>query len=81
MQTGSFGSFIHAHPALSLLAAYMLFSNAVSALPSPAATSGKFYIWFFGFTQLTASSAGRLLAIRGIKVPNGQSNGDTAPKV
>lgn len=65
---------IHAHPAGWTLGAYFLFSNAISAMPSPANTSGGFYRWLFDFSHLMAGNISRIIATRypqTAPVPNG----------
>lgn len=70
-----------AHPTISTLLLYMVFSNAVQSLPSTSPTSGKFYLWSFNFLHLMASSLPRIVpALRfGNSNGNGNSNGGTPP--
>jgi hypothetical protein len=54
---------IHSHPSYWLLGAYYIFSNAVGALPTPAAT-GTFYRFFFDFSHAIAGNISRIVATR-----------------
>ena len=60
---------ITAHPALSLLAAYYIFSAATGALPIPDKDSHFFYRWFFGFTNTLSANIARAYAAKGIAAP------------
>jgi hypothetical protein len=64
---------IHTHPTWWTLGAYYLFSNAVSSMPMPDATSGKFYGWLFKFFNGLAANVSRAWAG---KIPVG----DAIPK-
>lgn len=54
----------HAHPTGWTLAAYFLFSNAISAMPSPQSTSSGGYRWLFDFSHLMAGNITRIIATR-----------------
>jgi hypothetical protein len=54
----------HAHPTAWTLGAYFLFSNAISAMPSPTGTNGSFYRWLFDFSHLMAGNVSRIIATR-----------------
>src|ERR1700677_1083235 len=51
---------VQAHPTYLALAGYFLFSNFVSALPSPTTASGGFYKWFFAFSTGIGAALRRL---------------------
>jgi hypothetical protein len=53
---------IHAHTTTWALGAYFLFSNAISAMPSPQGTG--FYRWLFDFSHLMAGNISRIVATR-----------------
>lgn len=65
--------FIQAHPAVTALAVYWLFSAAISSMPMPTDKSSPGYRWFFGFTHLLAGSVSRMVAM---KYPNLMQNGN-----
>lgn len=45
--------FVHRHPGW-VIAALIVYSQAVNAMPAPTAKSSQFYVWFFKFsTALT----------------------------
>jgi hypothetical protein len=45
-----------------LIVSYWLVANAISALPIPDTTSGKFYGWFFKFSNGFAANLSRAAA-------------------
>ena len=45
-----------------LMGTYMLFSNAIGAMPMPDTNSSKGYAWFFKFANGFASNLARLMA-------------------
>jgi hypothetical protein len=53
---------IHAHPTYWVMGAYIVFSNAVSAMPMPDNTSSKFYGWAFKFANGLSSNISRAQA-------------------
>jgi hypothetical protein len=53
-------NFIEAHKTISALAVYFIFSNFVSALPSPYNASSGFYKWFFAFCTSIGAALPRL---------------------
>lgn len=55
---------IHAHPTAWALGTFWVTSNAVSAMPSPTATSGNFYRWSFDFLHLLSANVMRIVATR-----------------
>src|SRR5208337_51065 len=55
---------IHAHTTAWVLGSYFIFSNAISAMPSPANTSGGFYRWLFDFSHLLSGNITRIIATR-----------------
>jgi len=55
---------IHAHGTIWALGSYFLFSNAISAMPTPANTSGGFYRWLFDFSHLLSGNITRIVATR-----------------
>ena len=65
-------SYISAHPTMFSLIAYYVMCAAVGSLDMPDATSGKFYRWFFKFSNAFAANINRLAAS---KLPK-----DDAPK-
>lgn len=50
---------IQAHPTYWTMAVYIVFSNAVSAMPMPDSTSSKFYGWAFKFMNGLSSNISR----------------------
>jgi hypothetical protein len=61
---------IHAHPAAWALVSYAIFSNAVSALPTPTSSTGV-YRWVFDFAHLAASNIWRVVSTRFPSVTEG----------
>jgi len=55
---------IHTHPTYWALGAYYLFSNAVSALPTPAQGNNGAYRWLFDFSHGLAGNISRIVATR-----------------
>lgn len=55
-------SFLAAHSTIIALGSYIVFSCAVSSMPSPRENSSEFYQWFFKFANALASN---ISAIRG----------------
>lgn len=53
-----------AHPTTTAMTAFWLFSNAVSAMPTPSDKDGKGYRWAFGFLHSLAGNAARLVAVK-----------------
>lgn len=49
---------VPSHPYL-VIGAYYIYSAAVSALPMPSETDGKFYQWLFAFLHALAGSLSR----------------------
>lgn len=43
------------------LGAYVVATNAVATLPVPDKSSGKFYVWLFGFLHAILLQAGRFM--------------------
>jgi hypothetical protein len=62
-------SFVLAHQTASALIVYAMFSNIVSALPSPQSQT-SFYRFVFNFLHLSASSIGRISPALRIPGPN-----------
>jgi hypothetical protein len=60
-------AYIVAHQTLFSLAAYAVLSAAVGSLPMPDNTSGKFYRWFFQFSNTIAANLSRVSASFGTK--------------
>jgi hypothetical protein len=56
----SLWAFIVAHQTIASLTAYFLFSNFVSALPSPNMNSNGFYKWAFAFSTSIGAALPRL---------------------
>lgn len=65
-------AWVVAHPTTSTVVSLWLFSNIVSAMPTPDPASGKFYHWLFDFSHTLAGNAARVLATR---FPNSFLNG------
>lgn len=55
---------IHAHPTAWALGTFWVASNAVSAMPTPAAGSNSFYRWAFDFLHLLSANVTRIIATR-----------------
>jgi hypothetical protein len=53
--------FILAHQTIAALATYMLFANAVSAMPSLDDSSSKLYRWSFNFLHGIGSALPRII--------------------
>jgi hypothetical protein len=60
-------AYVVAHQTLFTLGAYMILSSAVGSLPMPDNTSGKFYRWFFQFSNTVAANLSRVSASFGTK--------------
>ncbi len=60
-------AFIVAHQTLFTLGAYAVLSAAIGSLPMPDNTSGKFYRWFFQFSNTVAANLSRVSASFGTK--------------
>lgn len=75
---------IHYHPAFVTLIIYYILSAAISSLPSPTATSTKFYFWFFRFSNTLAANLSRAYSTAVESSPNFQAAvkllGQDAPK-
>jgi hypothetical protein len=54
----SITAFYAAHPTLSTLGAYYVFSAIVSGMPDPDTTSSKGYLWLFKTLHLLAADWG-----------------------
>jgi len=55
-------SYISAHQTLFALAGYYVLSAGVGSLPMPDASSGKFYRWFFQFSNTLGANITRAYA-------------------
>lgn len=55
-------TYISAHSTLFSLGAYYVLSAGVGSLPMPDATSGKFYRWFFAFSNTLGANIARVYA-------------------
>lgn len=64
--------FIHQHP-YALIAAYIVVSNAISALPAPTAKSSAFYSWLFKFANGIGGNLARAFNTTIEKSPNWQA--------
>jgi len=60
-------AYVMAHQTLFTLGAYAVLSSAIGALPMPDNTSGKFYRWFFQFSNTVAANLSRVSASFGTK--------------
>ena len=52
------------HPTTVSVGAFWIFSNAVSAMPTPRETSSNLYHWAFDFFHGLAGNLGRIMASR-----------------
>ena len=59
---------MHNHPVVFWGGVYAAFSNLVSSMPDPDATSGKGYIWLYRLLHIAASDIARVAKSRGIPV-------------
>ena len=55
-------SYISAHSTLFSLLGYYILSAGVGSLPMPDTTSGKFYRWFFQFSNTLGANISRVYA-------------------
>ncbi len=51
------------HP-MGALAAFYVFSAAVSSMPEPVATSGRFYVWLYHFTHVLSGDLSQYIGSR-----------------
>ena len=58
----SIWAFLVAHQTASTLTAFWILSAAIGSLQMPDATSGKFYKWFFSFSNAIAANVSRVVA-------------------
>lgn len=59
-----FISSFQSHTTAWTLGSYFVFSNAISAMPTPASSSGGFYRWLFDFGHLLSGNITRIIATR-----------------
>ena len=72
---------IVAHQVTSTIVACWVFSAGVGAMPTPAATSGPFYVWTFNFLHVVTAGIARLVATKFPGSSLGQAlSGATPPK-
>lgn len=69
-------TYLAAHQTISILVTYYILSAAVGSLPMPDIASGKFYRWFFGFSNALGANLARVWAS---KLPKDEAN-QVAPK-
>ena len=55
-------SMVHWHPILSGALGMAIANAAITSMPSPDATSGKFYRWLFMFAHTAVLSISRIVA-------------------
>ena len=73
-------AFIAAHQVIATLAAYWIFSAAVSAMPKPIATSSAAYVWLYTFLRLIAANIDQYVQSKGGTVPIETKKPDSEPK-
>jgi hypothetical protein len=69
--------FLVAHQVGATLVIYYIFSAAVSAMPMPDSTSGKFYQWIFGMLHTLSGDITKAFASR-LPIPASLQTAQTA---